>query len=107
MAAPETAECSRAIADRRVCLETPGHGGWRRRPRGHIFWRMTTPGLARVSGLAFLFLFGVGSLLWWPWGDVRAGEDPAGIAQFFNDSQVRIMVGGTLSVVGIAAFVVF
>jgi hypothetical protein len=68
---------------------------------------MTTPGLARVSGLAFLLLFGGGTVLWWPWGDVRAGDDPAVIAQFFNDSQVRIIVGGTLSVVGIAAFVVF
>jgi hypothetical protein len=68
---------------------------------------MTTPGPLRVSGLAFLLLFGGGSVLWWPWGDVRAGDDPAVLAQFFTDSQVRIIVGGTLSVVGIAAFVVF
>jgi hypothetical protein len=68
---------------------------------------MATHGLVRISGLAFLLLFAGGSLLWWPWGEVRAGDDPAVITQFFNNSQTLIVVGGTLSVLGIAAFVVF
>ena len=68
---------------------------------------MTTHGLLRVSGLSFLVLFAVGNLLWWPWGEVRAGDDPAAIAEFFADTHVLIVIGGTLSVLGIAAFVVF
>lgn len=68
---------------------------------------MTAHGLVRISGTAFLLLFAAGSVLWWPWGDVRAGDDPAVIARFFADSQAQIVVGGTMSVLGIAAFVVF
>ena len=68
---------------------------------------MTTHRLARISGLAFLVLFAVGSVLWWPWGEVRAGDDPAVITKFFADNQALIAVGGTISVLGIAAFVVF
>jgi hypothetical protein len=68
---------------------------------------MTTHALVRASGLSVLALFAGGSLLWWPWGEVRAGDDPAVIAEFFADSQMLIVIGGTLSVLGIAAFVVF
>jgi hypothetical protein len=68
---------------------------------------MNMHALVRISGLAFMLLFAVGSVLWWPWGEVRAGDDPAVIAQFFTDRRALIVVGGTLSVLGIAAFVVF
>jgi hypothetical protein len=68
---------------------------------------MTTHRVARVSGLSFLLLFAGGNLLWWPWGKVRAGDDPALIARYFADHRALIVVGGTLSVLGIAAFVVF
>jgi hypothetical protein len=68
---------------------------------------MTTHALVRASGLSVLALFGAGNLLWWPWGKVRAGDDPAVIADFFADSRMLIVIGGTLSVLGIAAFVVF
>ena len=68
---------------------------------------MTSQGLLRVSGLAFLILFAGGSAVWWPWGEVRAGADPGAIAQFYADTRALIVIGGTLSVLGIAAFVVF
>ena len=75
---------------------------------------MTTHGLLRTSGLAFLLLFAVGSLLWWPWGGVRAGAEPAAIARFFADSQDRLraprayvmeVTGGGLQIV-VAAMLV-
>jgi hypothetical protein len=68
---------------------------------------MTAHGLVRIAGLAFLLLFGAGNLLWWPWDEVRAGDDPAAVAQFFADSQMLVVVGGSLSVLGITSFVVF
>jgi hypothetical protein len=52
-------------------------------------------------------LFGLGSLLWWPWGDVRPGATPVAIADFYSRSEVRILIGGGVSVVALALFVVF
>lgn len=52
-------------------------------------------------------LFGLGSLLWWPWGDVRPGAAPDDIASFYAGSEVRILIGGGISVIALALFVVF
>jgi hypothetical protein len=63
--------------------------------------------VAGWSGLAVAALFGLGSALWWPWGDVRPGAAPLAIADLYASSEARILVGGGLSVVALALFVVF
>lgn len=63
--------------------------------------------LARWTGMTAAVLFGLGSLLWWPWGDVRPGATPAAIADFYARSEVRILIGGGVSVVALALFPVF
>jgi hypothetical protein len=49
----------------------------------------------------------MGSLFWWPWGDVRPGAAPSDIAEFYSQSQVRILIGGGVSVIALALFIVF
>ncbi len=57
--------------------------------------------------MAVAVLFGFGSLLWWPWGQVRPGATPAAVAAFYSDSQVRILIGGGVSVIALVLFVIF
>lgn len=52
-------------------------------------------------------LFALGSLLWWPWDEVRPGAAPSAIAGFYSGNQGRILIGGGLSVVALALFLVF
>jgi hypothetical protein len=51
--------------------------------------------------------FGLGSFLWWPWGELRPGATPLAVAKFYSESQVRILIGGGISVLALALFVVF
>lgn len=69
--------------------------------------RSDVPRFAGWVGLAVAVLFGLGSLLWWPWGDVRAGAAPVDIAEFYSRRQVRILIGGGVSVIALALFLVF
>jgi nucleoside diphosphate kinase len=59
------------------------------------------------TGLAAAALFGLGSLLWWPWGQVRPGATPRAIAEFYSQDQARILIGGAVSVIALALFVCF
>ncbi len=71
---------------------------------------MQGSGLRRIAGwigVAVAVLFGFGSLLWWPWGQVRPGATPAAVAAFYSDSQVRILIGGGVSVIALVLFVIF
>jgi nucleoside diphosphate kinase len=63
--------------------------------------------LAGWSGLAVAALFTLGSLLWWPWGDVRPGATPTAIADFYSRNRVRIVIGGGVSVIALSLFVIF
>jgi hypothetical protein len=74
------------------------------------FGLMERAGVRRTAGwtgFAVAALFSLGSLLWWPFGDVRPGAAPDAIAEFYSRSQVRVLVGGGVSVVALALFVAF
>lgn len=58
------------------------------------------------SGMAFVALFGVGSAIWgleMP----GAGAPVAEVLDFYDDTSTRIIVGASLSLLGVAAFVLF
>ena len=61
---------------------------------------------ASVSGIAAAMLFGVGSALWAP-GWPAAGAPPAEIAHFYRDTSAGIVAGASLSLLAIAAFILF
>ena len=69
--------------------------------------RLDVQRIAAWSGLAAAALFALGSLLWWPWGELRPGATPHAVAQFYSQSQVRILVGGGVSVIALVLFVIF
>lgn len=54
-----------------------------------------------------MVLFAIGNLLWWPWNGPEAGARATEIVDFYRDTSDRIIVGGSLSLLAIAAFVVF
>jgi len=62
---------------------------------------------ARLSGAAFAILFSTGSALWalgdWP----SAGAPTAEIVDFYRDTSDRIVIGASLSLLALAAFLVF
>jgi len=61
---------------------------------------------AALSGIAVAVLFATGNALWalgWP----AAGAPAAEIADFYRDASGRVVVGASLSLVAIAAFVLF
>jgi len=63
--------------------------------------------IAGWIGLAAAGLFGLGSLLWWPWGELRPGATPVAIAEFYSQNPVRILIGGGVSVIALVLFVIF
>jgi hypothetical protein len=61
---------------------------------------------AGVSGIAFVVLFGTGNAIW----GLDMPEDGTPVAEvvdFYRDTADRIVVGGSLSLLAIAAFVLF
>jgi hypothetical protein len=61
---------------------------------------------AGLSGVAVAVLFAIGNALWaldWP----EAGAPAAEIADFYRDTSGRVVVGASLSLLAIAAFVLF
>jgi len=61
---------------------------------------------AGMSGLAFVVLFGAGSALWGL--EMPAPGSPATeVVDFYRETSNRIVVGASLSLVGIAVFVLF
>jgi hypothetical protein len=56
---------------------------------------------APLSGLAFVVLFAVGSLLW-ALDQPAIGKNPGEAVSFYEDTSARILVGGSLSLVSIA-----
>lgn len=61
---------------------------------------------AGLSGIAVAVLFATGNALWaldWP----EAGAPAAEIADFYRDTSDRVVVGASLSLLAIAAFVLF
>ncbi len=58
------------------------------------------------SGIAFVLLFGVGSAIW-GLDMPNAGAPAAEILDFYRETSDRIVVGASLSLLGIAAFVLF
>jgi hypothetical protein len=62
---------------------------------------------AGLSGIAFVVLFATGNMLWWPWSGPAAGAPAAEIVDFYRHTSDRIVVGASLSLLAIAAFVLF
>jgi hypothetical protein len=62
---------------------------------------------AGLSGIAFVVLFGLGNALWWPLKGPGSGAPAAEIVDFYGNTSGRIIVGGSLSLLAIAAFVLF
>lgn len=62
---------------------------------------------AGLSGIAFVVLFGLGNALWWPWTGPKSGAPAAEIVDFYRDTSDRIVVGASLSLLAIAAFLLF
>jgi hypothetical protein len=62
--------------------------------------------LAVVSGAAVVVLFGVGSAIW-GLDMPEDGTSVGAVAAFYRDTADRIVVGGSLSLLAIAAFVLF
>ena len=61
---------------------------------------------AGLAGIAFALLFGVGSAIWGL--DMPTGGTPAAeVAEFYSDTADRIVIGASLSLLAIAAFVLF
>jgi hypothetical protein len=61
---------------------------------------------AGLSGIAFVVLFGTGNALWaldWP----EVGAPAAEIVDFYRDTSGRIVAGASLSLLAIAAFLLF
>ena len=62
---------------------------------------------AGLSGIAFVVLFGIGNALWWPLTGPGSGAPAAEIVDFYSDTSGRIIVGASLSLLALAAFVLF
>lgn len=62
---------------------------------------------AGLSGIAFVVLFVIGNALWWPVTGPESGAPAAEIVDFYGDTSARIIVGASLSLLAIAAFVLF
>jgi hypothetical protein len=60
----------------------------------------------RLSGITVVVLFGGGSALW-GLGMPNAGAPTSRILDFYDERYTRIIIGAWLSLLGIAAFVVF
>ena len=58
------------------------------------------------SGIAFVLLFGTGSSLF-GFEMPRLGAPPTEVVGYFEDTSARIIAGGSMSIVGVAAFVFF
>ncbi len=61
---------------------------------------------AGLSGLAFVVLFGAGNAIW-ALEMPEDGTPAAEVAGFYRDAADRIVVGGSLSLLGVAAFLLF
>ena len=59
-----------------------------------------------VAGLAAAILFGAGNALW-AFSQPKAGASAGEVASFYSDHHDGIVVGGSLSLISIAVFVVF
>jgi len=62
--------------------------------------------ITRLSGTAVAVLFGGGSAIW-GLGMPNAGAPVAEVLQFYDERYARIIVGASLSLLAIAAFVLF
>src|ERR1700736_992460 len=62
---------------------------------------------AGLSGMAFVVLFATGNALWWPWTGPGGGAPAAEIVDFYRDSSGGIVVGASLSLLALAAFLLF
>jgi len=62
---------------------------------------------AGLSGIVFVVLFATGNVLWWPWSGPEAGAPAVEIVDFYHDTSGRIVAGASLSLLAIAAFVLF
>ena len=62
---------------------------------------------AGLSGIAFVVLFATGNMLWWPWSGPQPGAPAGKIVDFYRDTSDRIVIGASLSLVALAAFVLF
>jgi hypothetical protein len=62
---------------------------------------------AGLSGIAVVVLFATGNMLWWPWSGPEAGAPAGEIVDFYRDTSDRIVAGASLSLLAIAAFVLF
>lgn len=62
---------------------------------------------AGLSGIAFVVLFVIGNALWWPLTGPGSGAPAAEIVDFYSDTSGRIIVGASLSLLAVAAFVLF
>ena len=60
----------------------------------------------RLSGAAVALLFGVGSAIW-GLGMPNAGAPVAEVLDFYDERYARIIIGASLSLLAIAAFVLF
>jgi hypothetical protein len=58
------------------------------------------------SGIAFVVLFGVGNAIW-ALDMPEAGAPAAELVDFYRDTSSRIIVGASLSMLAVAAFVLF
>jgi hypothetical protein len=52
-------------------------------------------------------LFATGNMLWWPWSGPESGAPASEIVNFYRDTSGRIIIGASLSLFAIAAFVLF
>ncbi len=60
----------------------------------------------RLSGTAVVLLFGVGSAIW-GLGMPNAGAPVAEVLEFYDERYARIIIGASLSLLAMAAFVLF
>ena len=63
-------------------------------------------GTVRLSGAAVALLFGVGSAIW-GLGMPNAGAPVDEVLDFYDERYARIIIGASLSLLAIAAFVLF
>jgi hypothetical protein len=59
-----------------------------------------------ISGIVFVVLFGIGNALW-AFDAPGAGAPAAEIVEFYNDTSEGVVIGATLSLIAVAAFVLF
>jgi hypothetical protein len=61
---------------------------------------------AGISGIAFVVLFGIGNALW-AFDAPETGAPAAEILKFYSDTSEGVVIGATLSLIAVAAFVLF